>query len=265
IFFSTMAKNIGDIVILPASHSVWKAIHDKLKSPEKQGLIESGRFNGVQITLIKTGVGTPSMANVLEVLKEIKPRAVLRVDYAGSLVEEMPVGSVFIARDVIPGDGTSIQYINEQQASFQDLRGDTAGLGDQVDVDPVYSWLARKGFTGRICADPGLLDIALKSAENKGMKVYAGTIWSTDGLFTESKVKAAFWKSRGAMGVDMETSLLYLLCRLSQIPAIAIHGISDNLAMQKPFYELDHYDPGIEQGIEKVIGLLESMMSQIKQ
>lgn len=57
----------------------------------------------------------------------------------------------------------------------------------------------------------------------------------------------------------METSLIYLLCAAWKIPAIAICGISDNLANQKPFYELDYYDPSIETGIKKSIDIIEKM------
>jgi len=263
-FFSTMASNIESIIILPASHSVWKQVHNRLKKPEKHGLIESGKLGGMQVTCIRTGVGTPSVANVMQVLKETKPRAIIRVDYAGSLVESMPVGSVFVAKDAIPGDGTSLHYINEEQARFNDiLQGDGEPL-ENPDIDPVYSWLARAGITGKVACNTSLLELASNGAEIKEIKLHTGTIWTTDGLFTESKDKVALWKSRGAIGVDMETSLIYLLGAAWNIPALAIHGISDNLITdEKPFFELEHYDPGIETGIEKSIDIIERLMLSI--
>lgn len=263
-FFSTMASNIEPIVILPASHSVWKNVHDRLKKPEKHGLIESGNLAGVQVTCIRTGVGTPNVANVMQVLKETKPRTIIRIDYAGSLVESMPVGSVFVAKDAIPGDGTSLHYINEEQSLFKEILQDEGESIENPDIDPVYSWLARIGMTGKVACDPSLLELASNIAKVVGISMFTGTIWTTDGLFTESKDKVALWKSRGATGVDMETSLIYLLGAAWSIPVIAIHGISDNLTNQKPFFELDHYDSAIETGIVKSIDLIEAILPKIK-
>jgi uridine phosphorylase len=263
-FFSTMASNIADVIILPASYTVWKTVHGRLKKPEKHGLIESGKLAGIQVTCIKTGVGTPSVANVMQVLKEIKPRAIIRIDYAGALVEDMPVGSVFVAKDAIPGDGTCAQYINEERSRFTEILQEPGEPVETPEVDPVYSWLARQGITGKVACNLSLLELASNRAKAKGLTMFAGTIWSTDGLFTESKDKVAFWKSRGAIGVDMETSLIYLLGAAWNIPAIAIHGISDNLATdKKPFFELDHYDPALETGIEKSVDLVESFLPDI--
>nr|MDO8085789.1 hypothetical protein [Candidatus Sigynarchaeum springense] len=261
LFFATMASNIAPIVVLPASHTVWKKLHDKLKHAEKHGMIESGLLGGVRVTLIRTGVGTPSMANVMEVLKEVKPKAIIRVDYAGSLLPDIPVGTVFTATAAIPGDGTSIHYISADPGAHEFLKGQP--LAGSPSPDSVYSWMASRGFTGAVQCDPGLLETMRATSKARNIAVVEGTIWTTDGLFTESKEKVAFWASAGAKAVDMETSCLYLLARQATIPAIAIHGISDNVVTQKPIFELEHYDAGIEIGIDKAISLVEAMLSRI--
>jgi purine-nucleoside phosphorylase len=261
LFFTTMASNIAPIVVLPASNTVWKKIHDKLKYAEKHGMIESGSLGGVRVTLIRTGVGTPSVANVMEAMKEIKPKAIVRVDYAGSLLATIPVGSVFTATAAIPGDGTSIHYISADPGAFALLKGQPLAGGSSP--DPVYSWMASRCLTGAVPCDPRLLEITRDVAKARGTPMVDGTIWTTDGLFTESKDKVAFWSSAGAKAVDMETSCLYLLARQAAIPAIAIHGISDNVVTQKPFYELEHFDAGIETGIDKAISLVEAMLTRI--
>ncbi|MBN2153893.1 MAG: hypothetical protein JW839_20720 [Candidatus Lokiarchaeota archaeon] len=261
LFFTTMASNIAPIVVLPASHTVWKKLHDKLKHAEKHGMIESGSLGGARVTLIRTGIGTPSMANVMEVLKEVKPRAIVRVDYAGSLLPDIPVGAVFTAAAAIPGDGTSIHYISADPGAHGFLKGQPA-TGDPS-PDTVYSWMASRGLTGAVPCDPRLLGIARDVAGGRGVVMVDGTIWTTDGLFTESRDKVAFWASAGAKAVDMETSCLYLQARQAGIPAIAIHGISDNVVTQKPFYELEHYDAAIEIGIDKAISVVEGILARI--
>jgi purine-nucleoside phosphorylase len=261
LFFTTMASNIAPIVLLPASHTVWKKIHDKLKHAEKHGMIESGSLGGVRITLIRTGVGTPSMANVMEVLKEVKPKAIIRVDYAGSLLSDIPVGAVFLATAAIPGDGTSIHYISTDPGAHGFLKGQPI-VGDSL-PDRVYSWMASCGLSGAVPCDQRLLELMRDAAKARGVSMVDGTIWTTDGLFTESKEKVAFWASTGAKAVDMETSCLYLIARQAAIPAIAVHGISDNVMTQKPFYELEHFDAGIETAIDKAISLVEATLPRI--
>ncbi len=261
LFFTTMASNIAPIVVLPASHIVWKKLHDKLKRAEKHGMIESGSLGGVYATLIRTGVGTPSIANVMEVLKEVKPKAIVRVDYAGSLLADIPVGSIFTATAAIPGDGTSIHYISADPGAHGFLKGQP--LASSAPPDLVYTWMASCGFTGAVPCDPKLLEITRGVAKVCHIPMVDGTIWTTDGLFTESKEKVAFWASAGAKAVDMETSCLYLLARQAAIPTIAIHGISDNVVTQKPFYELEHYDAGVEIGIDKAISLVEAILPRI--
>ncbi|MEX2681778.1 MAG: hypothetical protein Q6373_009260 [Candidatus Sigynarchaeota archaeon] len=261
LFFATMASNIEPVVVLPASHTVWKKLHDKLKQAAKHGMIESGLLGGVRVTLIRTGVGTPSMANVMEVLKEVKPKAIIRVDYAGALLPDIPVGAVFTATAAIPGDGTSIHYISADPVAYEFLKGQS--LANNPPPDAVYSWMASRGLTGAVQGDPGLIEAARAASTTRQVSLVEGTIWTTDGLFTESKEKVAFWVSAGAKAVDMETSCLYLLARRAAIPAIAIHGISDNVVTQKPIVELDRYDAGIEIGIDKAISLVETMLSRI--
>jgi purine-nucleoside phosphorylase len=259
IFFSTMASTIERIVLVPASYTVGQVLHDRIKNPQKHGQTYSGTLAGVKVSLIRTNVGGPCVANVMEVLAEIKPRAVIRVDYAGSLVSDLKVGALFVATSVIPGDGTSAQYIHANPSVFDLLAGDI--INDAP--DPVHAWLAARGMTGSIPADKGLVKKIETAAREKGVAVQEGVIWSTDGLFTEAKDKVAYWRERGAIAVDMETSCLYLLGMKYAIPSIAIHVISDNLATQPPFYDLEKYDPGIEDGLARAINAVEGMLPSI--
>ena len=261
IFFSTMSKNIKDILILPASTSVAKIIFSRMKNPKKNGTTHSGTIKGVPVTMIRTHVGTPAIAPIMEAMKEIKPRAVIRLDYAGAMVEEMPVGSVFVAEGAIPGDGTTAQYIAENKAFARGIFTGEEPVIEISDRDPVYYWMMTNNFIGTVGCDQKLLE-TLKRV-GTGKQITYGTTWTTDGLFVEAKEKVALWKKFGAVGVDMETSGLYFLGRLFNIPVIAIHGISDNLITQKPFYELERYDPGIENGISDACDLLEALIQAI--
>lgn len=261
IFFSTMSKNIKDIIILPASTSVAKIIFSRMKNPRKNGTTHSGTIKGIPVTLIRTHIGTPAIAPIMEVMKEIKPTAVIRLDYAGAMIEGMPVGSVFVAEDAIPGDGTTAQYIAENKEFARSIFDDEKPGIEISDRDPVYYWMMANKFLGTVGCDQKLLDTFKRV--RMGKKITYGTTWTTDGLFVEAKEKVALWKKLGAIGVDMETSGLYFLGRLFNVPAIAIHGISDNLITQKPFYESESYDPAMEKGIRDACDLLEAFLQAI--
>ncbi|MHA1792227.1 MAG: nucleoside phosphorylase [Promethearchaeota archaeon] len=271
IFLSTMSSNINPIVVLPATHSVGKKIHSRMKNVEKKGFVYSGSLNNVKISLIRTQVGTPSTSTIMETLALIKPKAIIRLDYAGSLMDNIKVGDVFIASAAIPGDGTSIHYIHGNQEAFRDMKTSPEKQGDNKSIncpDPVYSWLLENNFTGKIGASPKFIEILkdMKSripALENGFKIHFGTTWTTDGLFMETKEKINFWKKQGATSVDMETSCIYLLAKLHGIPAIAIHGISDNALEGKKIQEQEHFNIGVEKGIDRAIEILEKLLECI--
>ena len=263
-FFSTMANNIESIIVLPATHSVGKKIHARMKNAKRIGLTYQGILNGVKISLIRTNVGTPGVANVMEALKEIKPRAVIRLDYAGSLSADMQVGEVFIAANAIPGDGTSIHYINHNKTKYNQIKSKVLNTSEFECPDPVFSWIARNQLSGMVEPDIELLNLIIDATSKFQFQNNKGTIWTTDGLFTETEDKVKYWQSLGAKAVDMETALLYLLGKFYSVPVVAIHGISDNVITQKPFYEGESYDPKIEKGIENCILILEKMLEKIK-
>lgn len=256
LFFQAPASAVEQVVILPASHSVGKAIHARMKNATKHGVLYNGTLGGTRVTLCRTGVGTPAVANVMEALAHVRPRAVIRLDYAGSLVDTMPVGSVFLATGAVPGDGTSAQYINAGIDAFTRASEPLPGPVEVPGPDPVFSWLAGKGLARSVPGSAGLLDALRAGARASGVLLEEGIIWTTDGLFTETGDKVAAWQAAGARAVDMETSLIYLLGAVHGLTVAAIHGISDNVITQPPFYELEKFDPGIETGIERAIDVL---------
>ena len=256
LFFQVPASAIESIVILPASHSVGKAIHGRMEKPVKRGMLYNGTLGGVRVTMCRTGVGSPAVANVMEALAAVKPDAIVRLDYAGSLVDTMPVGSVFMASSAVPGDGASVHYIHAGVEAFREVSNPLPGCPTSPVPDPVFSWLASNDLARSVAGTNRLLDALRDGARKKGIHVEEGPIWTTDGLFTEGKEKVAFWRAAGARAVDMETSLIYLLGALHGLHVAAIHGISDNVITHPPFFELERFDPGIESGIKRAIDVL---------
>ncbi|MHA1682311.1 MAG: nucleoside phosphorylase [Promethearchaeota archaeon] len=264
LFLRTMASNINSIVLLPATHSVGKKIHGEMTHPTRKGETFSGTINGVPVTMIRTNVGSPSASIVMETLARIKPKVIIRVDFAASLVDTMRVGDVFVSSGAFPGDGTSIHYIKHYGDRLEYLKkGEDYNEGDPL-IDPVYGWMLENKFFGRLPADEQLLSIMKVTLDEMGISYHEGATWTTDGLFLETPGKVKLWKQRGAIGVDMETSIIYLLSKLHAIPAIAIHGISDNLMDEKPFYELEHFDPAVETGIDNCILALKKALPRIQ-
>ncbi|MHA1340539.1 MAG: phosphorylase family protein [Promethearchaeota archaeon] len=139
----TSPKNVKKIVILPAISSVMKSIVGELKNKTKEGIVYNGDLNGVEVSVIKTEMGSPATAVIMECLKRIHVKVAIRVDYCGalqttydtSLLERMTnlclsndikraylnpneiirtnlsIGDIIIPKTALLSDGTSYQYL----------------------------------------------------------------------------------------------------------------------------------------------------------
>jgi uridine phosphorylase len=65
-FLETTPSNINEIVILPAVKQVMKKIVNKLDKKVKKGLVYNGFLNGVRVSVIRSHMGCPQTAIILE-------------------------------------------------------------------------------------------------------------------------------------------------------------------------------------------------------
>jgi purine-nucleoside phosphorylase len=74
-----------------------------------------------------------------------------------------------------------------------------------------------------------LLSTAYQAAESLGINCVVGNIFSTDLFYLDDPNRYQALIDHGVLAVDMETSALYTLAARSQVNALSILTVSDNI------------------------------------
>jgi uridine phosphorylase len=69
-----------------------------------------GKYRGVPIAAVSTGIGGPSTAIAVEELARIGVHPLIRVGTTGAIQPDIPVGTVIIASAAVRYDGASLEY-----------------------------------------------------------------------------------------------------------------------------------------------------------
>ena len=139
----------------------------------------SGFFKGVKIMVVSTGIGGASTAIAVEELKNIGVETLIRIGSCGALQKNIKLGDLIIAKGAIREDGTSAAY-----------------------VDKAYPAIA----------DPMVLLSLIESAKELNLIYHVGLIRSHDALYADNGSELeAYWRSKGVLGSDMETSALFVV------------------------------------------------------
>jgi purine-nucleoside phosphorylase len=150
------------------------------------------RFGRKWVTLLESGIGTPSAYYHAFGLAKGGAKVILRIDVCGGLSPDYHVGDLFIAEEAVAGDG----FIG-----------------------------ARAGGKA-LPADSGLVELAGEVLSGRGYRHHRGRIISVDHFFDQSDEEHRLWHQT-AQAVDMETSGLYLSAQECGVKALSLLCISD--------------------------------------
>jgi DeoD family purine-nucleoside phosphorylase len=177
--------------------------------------------DGGQLTVQSTGMGGPSAAIVLEELIALGVRRAIRVGTCGSLVEDLRLGELFVARAALAADGTSVAL----------------GAG------PVAH------------ADRGLTDALAGAVQDARV----GVVASTDVFYDPHPWRARGWSAAGALAVEMEAATLFTIGARAEIQVGCMLLVSDELAdgerRRMGAEELDRQ--GAQMGVLAAVALME--------
>ncbi len=128
--------------------------------------------------LTQSRYGAPNAVILLEELAAFGVKKAVFLGYCGSIQGHIGVGEVMLPTHSIREEGTSYHYLPK----------------------------------GKIChADQLIQSLIHKGLLECGIKPYVGVCWTTDALYRETVEKIKRYRSKGVLGVDMETSAVFCL------------------------------------------------------
>ena len=158
----------------------------------------TGRFKGVPVSVMASGMGMPSIGIYsYELFNFYGVENIIRVGSAGSLNKDVKL------RDVVLGMGACT---NSAYASQYRLPGSFA---------PV--------------ADFALLRKAYETAQRLGAVCHVGNLLSSDTFYNDFPEDSLSWARMGVLAVEMEAAALYMNAARCGKKALAICTVSDSL------------------------------------
>lgn len=160
----------------------------------------TGKYNGVEVSVMGSGMGIPSIVlYATELFDFFGVEAIIRVGSAGGLGDSVKIRDVLVAMTA---------STNSNMQACIDMPGVIAP-----------------------CADWELLKLAMDAAEETGVHAVAGNIYSSD-FFYFPNPEAHINEKLRALGhscVEMETAGLYLLAQTRGKKALSVLTISDHI------------------------------------
>lgn len=163
----------------------------------------TGFFENERVTVATHGIGGPSAAIVVEELRMLGAKLVVRLGTCGGLREGVKVGDAVVALGAI----------------YQP--GGTPGM-----------------YAPSVCypavADPEVVIELEKGLREEGFTVHRGIVASSDAFHAEEANLGA-WSSIGALAVEMECATVFTVARIRGMKAGAALLVIDNLATGEYF------------------------------
>lgn len=136
------------------------------------------------------GAGAPQAVDTLETLSALGVKNVVSVGMCGVFSAKIQIGNIIIPDKAFIEEGTSLHYYPDIEYSLPDNE---------------------------------LLYCALKNLDGSR----ALPIVSTDAVYRQTFYKENLWRSKGAVGVDMETSALYSVSSYLGVKTVSVLIASD--------------------------------------
>ncbi|MBR3439233.1 MAG: purine-nucleoside phosphorylase [Clostridia bacterium] len=157
----------------------------------------TGFYKGVKVSVMASGMGMPSIGIYsYELYKNFDVQNIIRIGSAGAISKECKL------RDVIAGIGACTD----------------SNFGEQ------YS---SGGTVAPVC-DYSLLEVAKQAADEKGINLKIGSIFSSDIFYDDTRDQTA-WAKMGCLCVEMEAAALYMTAMRLNKRALTLCTVSNLL------------------------------------
>lgn len=152
--------------------------------------IVEGKYKGVDVVALSTGMGGASMAIAVEELHNLGVEVLVRVGSAGAMQKGINLGDQIIVEGAIRNDGASKTY-----------------------VDVAYPAVANHE----------VLEEMIKAAQKLKMPYHCGIIQSHESFYHDSnEEEEQYWHTKGVLGSDFESAALFTVGRLRNVKCASI-------------------------------------------
>jgi uridine phosphorylase len=155
-----------------------------------------GRFNNVEIGLIRLWIGAPAAVMTLEEMIACGSKIIFEVGLSGGLQPYMQPSDVVVVTEAIRDEGTSNHYLPRETRVESSQR-------------------LRKSLVDRL--------------NKEKIKHSVGAVWSTDAVYRETYGEFRKFRGLGVLAVNMETSAVFALAKYRNVEAASVQAISDIL------------------------------------
>ena len=199
---------VARYVIVPGDPNRVPVIAESLENVINQGQNREfnaykGTHNGIEVSVVSTGIGCPSTAIAVEELSYIGAEVFIRIGTSGSVDKSAKKGDIFIATAAVRDDGTSKQYIPIEFPAI---------------------------------ASHNVVNNLIKASKNLNIDSKVGICQSKDSFFGETEpdrmpvapyldFKWKSWQEGGVGASEMEAATLFTLSQIKRIEAGAILAI----------------------------------------
>ncbi|MFC5366586.1 nucleoside phosphorylase [Salinirubrum litoreum] len=148
----------------------------------------TGTYDGADISVTSTGIGSPSAAIAIEELARVGVDTFVRVGSCGAIQPEMDVGDLVITSGGVRQEGTSDEYVREDYPAVADHEVVSAlvaaaerldydyHVGLTMSADSFYAGQGRPGFEGFEAAGSDTLVQELQDANVKNIEMEAAAL-----------------------------------------------------------------------------------------
>lgn len=185
----------------------------------------TGTYKGKRVTVGNGGYYSPDTAFVTELLCEGGVEYLIRLGSCGAMNSAINIGDLVVADESLRGDGATRYYVKDDYIPKTDA----------------------------------VLTKQIKTFFEKDSTVHQGPVWTTDGLFRETKEVVNESIDKGAIAVDMVTGTFVTVANYYKKKSAAILCVSDNLITgQLGFSDIRFYQSE-RQMIDKMFNFIETL------
>lgn len=162
----------------------------------------TGTYNGKEVSVMGTGMGIPSMGIYsYELIHFFGVKNLIRIGSCGALQDDLDLYDIVVAM----GSSTNSNY------------------ADQYNLPGSFS----------ATASWDLLKRTDRIAEKKGYEIHVGNVLSSDVFYNADQDAIHKWKKAGILGVEMESTALYMNANFANVNALCILTVSDHVFTQE--------------------------------